>query len=111
MPRGDRTGPMGMGPRSGRGMGFCSGYGMPGFMNRPMGAGFGAGYGGGRGWRHWFYATGIPGWMRFGGWQTAQTVPDPSAEKQALKTQAEFLKSELERINTRLDDLETPAGK
>ena len=26
MPRGDGTGPMGMGPMTGRGMGYCTGY-------------------------------------------------------------------------------------
>ncbi|MCF7946089.1 MAG: DUF5320 domain-containing protein, partial [Spirochaetia bacterium] len=26
MPRGDRTGPDGMGPRTGRALGYCSGY-------------------------------------------------------------------------------------
>ncbi|HHY81012.1 MAG TPA: DUF5320 domain-containing protein, partial [Thermoanaerobacter sp.] len=30
MPRGDGTGPMGLGPRTGRGLGYCSGYNVPG---------------------------------------------------------------------------------
>lgn len=47
MPRGDRTGPWGMGPRTGRRMGFCSGYPVPGYMN--PGPGYGAGFGFGRG--------------------------------------------------------------
>jgi len=34
MPGGDRTGPWGMGARTGRKAGFCSGYSRPGFMNR-----------------------------------------------------------------------------
>ncbi len=34
MPWGDGTGPWGWGPRTGRGAGFCSGYPVPGFMNR-----------------------------------------------------------------------------
>ncbi len=33
MPWGDRTGPWGYGPRTGRGIGFCSGYSAPGYMN------------------------------------------------------------------------------
>jgi len=33
MPAGDRTGPMGMGPLTGRAAGFCAGYPMPGYMN------------------------------------------------------------------------------
>lgn len=33
MPGGDRTGPMGMGPMTGRAAGRCAGYGAPGSMN------------------------------------------------------------------------------
>jgi hypothetical protein len=33
MPRGDRTGPAGMGPMTGRAAGYCAGSGTPGFMN------------------------------------------------------------------------------
>ena len=55
MPRGDRTGPRGLGPMTGRAAGYCAGYPVPGFMNpipgygRGFGRGFGRGYG--RGWR------------------------------------------------------------
>lgn len=31
MPGGDRTGPLGMGPLTGRGAGLCAGYGMRGY--------------------------------------------------------------------------------
>ena len=48
MPRGDRTGPMGMGPMTGRGAGFCAGFNVPGFMNAVSGRG-GMGFGRGRG--------------------------------------------------------------
>jgi len=40
MPRGDGTGPMGMGPMTGRGAGFCAGFAVPGYAN-PIGYGFG----------------------------------------------------------------------
>ena len=33
MPFGDGTGPMGMGPLTGRGVGYCPGFGRPGFNN------------------------------------------------------------------------------
>lgn len=56
MPRGDRTGPGGMGSRTGRGMGFCSGYDRPGYMN--SGAGFGYGQGAGRGFGGRHYGAG-----------------------------------------------------
>jgi hypothetical protein len=83
MPAGDGTGPMGLGPMTGRAAGYCAGYGMPGFANPIPGRGFwGRGWwwgywgrpwgwpcgwwGRGRGWRHWYYATGLPGWARWG---------------------------------------------
>jgi len=47
MPRGDRTGPWGAGPMTGRAAGYCAGYSVPGFMN-PIG-GYGKGWGRGRG--------------------------------------------------------------
>jgi len=59
MPRGDGTGPMGMGPMTGRGAGFCAGFAVPGYAN-PIGYGFG--FERGRGFRRMFYATGLPRW-------------------------------------------------
>jgi hypothetical protein len=54
MPRGDRTGPWGAGPMTGRAAGYCAGYAVPGFLNsgRGWGRGFGRGWGRGfgRGW-------------------------------------------------------------
>ncbi len=111
MPGGDRTGPAGMGPMTGRAMGFCAGYPVPGTMN-PVGGGFrgfGRGRGGGRGWRHQFYATGVPGWAR-GGYGFGAAVPmAPSAESEleALKQQAEFMQSSLNQINQRIQDIES----
>lgn len=116
MPRGDGTGPQGMGPMSGRAAGYCAGYGMPGYANPIPGRGFGMGFGrgrgfrgGGRGWRHWFYATGLPGWARFGATAMPQAQPDPGLWKQALKAQAQALQSELEAINKRISEIETSA--
>lgn len=65
MPRGDKTGPNGNGPRTGRGLGYCAGNNRPGYLtdnNFRQGRGFGRGYGfrngGGRGfgfgYRHEF---------------------------------------------------------
>ncbi|MGB9005437.1 MAG: DUF5320 domain-containing protein [Candidatus Aminicenantales bacterium] len=69
MPAGDRTGPWGFGPRTGRGMGYCAGYPAPGYMHpgprfgfgrgfgRGLGRGLGRGFGPGRGrglWNPWF---------------------------------------------------------
>lgn len=115
MPFGDRTGPAGQGPRTGRGAGFCGGFGVPGFMNRGANQGlFGRGRGGrSRGWRNCFYATGLAGWQRAFGWRrggTGASVPPSTApgreeELAHLKDQAGFLESALENIRKRLETL------
>ncbi len=52
MPFGDGTGPLGLGPMTGRGAGFCAGFGRPGFTNPIPGRWFGLGWG----WRApWAY--------------------------------------------------------
>ncbi|HUW57233.1 MAG TPA: DUF5320 domain-containing protein, partial [Planctomycetota bacterium] len=90
MPGGDRTGPMGMGPMTGRAAGYCAGYGVPGTMNAVPGRGFpgwgrgfgawGRGRGRGRGWRNWYWATGLTGWQRasMGMFPVAAPPPTPS---------------------------------
>lgn len=119
MPRGDRTGPRGMGPMTGRAAGYCVGNEVPGYGNPVAGRGFGRGFGrdrgfggGGRGWRNMFYATGLedprrggqPGWMGYGGY--AAPVADPELEKQALKNQAAAMQNELDVIRKRLEEME-----
>ena len=47
MPWGDGTGPNGRGRMTGRGMGYCAGYDVPGYSNPSQG--FGRGFGRGRG--------------------------------------------------------------
>jgi len=110
MPLGDKTGPYGAGPMSGRGAGYCAGYNMPGYAN-PAGRfgafGFGRGFGGRvRGFRHWFYATGLPGWLR-SGWD-APTPYQYSREDERLflKQQFEYLSKTIENISKRLSELE-----
>lgn len=107
---------MGMGAMRGRVAGYCAGFGMPGYANpvprRGFGMGFGRGRGAwGRGWRHMFYATGLPGWARFGGVAAPFQNPDPNLEKQALSSQAEALQSELDLIKKRLSEIETGAAE
>jgi hypothetical protein len=105
MPRGDRTGPAGMGRMTGRGAGFCAGTGMPGYANRVRGgAGYGRGQGFGRRCRR--FASFMPGWMRFGGPGPADQKPDPEFEKQVLNNQAQALQSELDDIKKRLAEIE-----
>jgi len=115
MPRGDGTGPAGMGPMTGRAAGFCAGNNVPGYANWGVGRGFGGGMGRGRGrgFRHWFNITGLPGWARFGSFNPYRSYPipyqkpDPEVERQSLQNQAEYLEAELNEVKKRLDALET----
>ncbi|MDO9566350.1 MAG: DUF5320 domain-containing protein [Candidatus Desulfaltia sp.] len=116
MPGGNGTGPMGMGPMTGRAAGFCAGFGMPGYSNSPAGRRFGAGYGkgrefrgrnAGRGLRYGFHATGLPGWMRFGGYDAPYQDPDPNFEKQTLNGRVKTMQAELDFIKKRLSEIET----
>ncbi|MBL7065522.1 MAG: DUF5320 domain-containing protein [Anaerolineae bacterium] len=115
MPRRDRTGPMGAGPMTGRAAGYCAGYGVPGYAYPAPGRGFGMEWGGGTGrgrrWRHWHYATGLPGWARFShapAWEYGPYAGPLTREQEveSLKTQAEWLKGELDAINQCLTELE-----
>ncbi len=102
MPRGDGTGPVGMGPMTGRSAGYCNGYSMPGFANCGRTA-LGRGMGSGRGFRRMFYHTGIPG--RVGGDYVQPIWNDqPYNEKSALKKREEFLEMQLKDIKDRLKD-------
>jgi len=128
MPGGDRTGPAGMGPMTGRAAGYCAGYPVPGYMNPVGGRGYwGWGRGGG-GWgrRNQFYATGLTGWQRAGMGMGAYGMPPayptpyaapfgPAATKEqeldALKGQAEYFEDALEGIRKRIDELQAAPGE
>jgi len=45
MPGGDRTGPLGQGPRTGRGLGWCNDNDRPGYADPAPGRGLGLGRG------------------------------------------------------------------
>jgi len=116
MPGGDGTGPMGAGPMTGRGAGYCAGFAVPGFVNLGFGGGFfGRGRCGGRGWRNMFYATGLPGWARVGMGMGAAAMPTASASYGAagqqdldvLKQQAQQMADALENIRRRISELES----
>ena len=91
MPRGDGTGPNGLGAMTGRAAGYCAGYGVPGFAN----GGFGRGY------RNMYFATGLPFWARGGA-----ALPEAD-EKQFLANQAKALQTQLEEIQKRQKELDT----
>ena len=125
MPFGNRTGPMGMGPMTGRGAGYCAGFPVPGYANTtPVRGLFGRGRGGGgRGRRNRYGATGLTGWQPAGMDMApygampappAQAAPYPGAfapavtkeqELDALKSQAEYFEGTLEEIRKRIEEL------
>jgi len=137
MPGGDRTGPGGMGPMTGRAAGYCAGYSAPGYANPVAGRGYGGwgrGGGGGGGWgrRNWYYATGLTGWQRAAyGYPAAAGAPyappagvppagapyvapyaqGPTREQEMemLKSQAEYLGEALKNIDKRLEELQAAA--
>ncbi|MEW6619108.1 MAG: DUF5320 domain-containing protein [bacterium] len=121
MPAGDGTGPMGMGPMTGRAAGYCAGYQMPGYANPIPGRGFGMGFGRGRGFgmgrgrgfRHWYYATGLPGWARFGYPPAYPYEPElnPEQEKRMLQDEANALKQSLQDVESRISALEEATKK
>jgi len=129
MPAGDRSGPMGMGPGTGRGMGYCGGYGSPGWANPGPGRrfygrsgwgfrgragrwgdyGFGRGRGG-LGWRNQYHATGLPRWgalpaTAYAAYDGAFVPPSREQEIDLLKGEAEWLSGQLDAINKRMDEL------
>lgn len=99
MPRGNRMGPMGQGPMTGRGAGFCAGNGN-GFGNGlGNGSGFGAGGGGfGRGYR-FRQAVGL------------QPVFNNEEEAAFLENRKILLSGELEAVNSRLASLKDTGSK
>lgn len=109
MPGGDRTGPMGMGPMTGRGAGYCAGYNLPGYANPVLGRGFGRG-------RGWFGRGRGRGWTgRYGygpGFGFGWVNPDYSEagsnleEKEILDAQARQLQAQLDELHKRIEILE-----
>jgi hypothetical protein len=119
MPGGDGTGPDGRG-------GWCTPLWMSGQIPKSLGLGlrgfFGGGFWGrrvpgrvgrGRGRMNMFYATGLPGWMRFGTPQpqtplgVTQNLQQPTMEQelQWLEQEGQLLTQQLEQIKKRIEEL------
>lgn len=116
MPKGDRTGPMGLGAKRGRAAGFCAGFGMPGYANTEIPRGFGMGRnrmnrgwcafpGGGRGRQQDYTAWGPQRQGYLGDYSFAPQPFNPELEKETLKNRSLALQSELDAISKRLDEL------
>ncbi|NOZ12296.1 MAG: DUF5320 domain-containing protein [Acidobacteria bacterium] len=109
MPYGDHSGPMGYGPRTGRGMGFCNGYDAPGAVNGGrMGGGFGRGFargmGRGMGRGFGFHRGFAPVW--------GAPVSVPAVdEKQFLENEVDALSRQLEAVKSRLAQLQNDNGE
>jgi hypothetical protein len=120
MPRGDGTGPMGMGSMTGRAAGYCAGFNMPGYANPDTGRDFAAGvgrkglncgrgfYGGGHGRRNIFYATSLPGWLRGQCSLFPQMNAFPENEVINLKSLETSIVEQLEEIRKRISELTKP---
>ncbi len=109
MPGFNRTGPMGRGPMTGRGMGLCTGaanrgYGQGMGMGRGMGRGFGRGFGQG-------FGRGMGMGRGFGrgmGWAPldAGYASDPTQERAAIQGEMAALGERLEELRLQLERLE-----
>jgi len=101
MPGFDGTGPMGAGPMTGGGRGYCNPlnrtYGRPRF-----GGGRGFGYGRGFGWR-----SANPAFNRWdrGPFYGTPYQMNPDEEVNILRREADALKNELDAINKRIKEL------
>lgn len=120
MPAGDRTGPAGLGPMTGRAAGYCTGYPTPGYAN-PVGGRFGMGFrrgfgrgfgrGAGRGYRGRAFG-GYPAYPAYAPVPPAYGMPYPSSgtmdskqETELLQAEAKDIKAELDAVNKRLAEL------
>ena len=116
MPRGDRTGPAGMGPMSGRAFGYCAGYGAPGFVTAPgpgrgMAWGFGGargrgGFGRGMGWAHGRgnYGPAYYGWDP--GFGPAMGPASPENQKQMLRDEMTALEERMHYLQKEMEAME-----
>ncbi len=114
MPRGDGTGPEGLGAMTGRGAGYCAGYDRPGYMNPAVGGrgaacGFrgGRGRGRGKGFRARRFARPAAPAARSAA-SSAQYADSETARKQEvnnLEQEKEMLKEELTAIENRIAEL------
>jgi hypothetical protein len=119
MPGLDGTGPMGAGPMTGGGWGYCNPSGKTyGAPRHGLGRGFRGGFGRGRGAQGYGYGRGL-GWRRgyvpAGGWYgpVYGGAPygnpysmNPDDEMAMLKDEANAIKNELDAINKRIEELE-----
>jgi hypothetical protein len=110
MPRGDRTGPARLGPRSGRAAGYCGGYEVAGYVKPGPGRGRGRGFGPGARGRGRRFGGGGRG-LAFAGpadrtlWVANHDhALDAEVERQALRNRADALRAQLRAVESRLGE-------
>jgi len=124
MPRGDKTGPQGLGSKTGREAGYCAGFPVPGYMNptylygrglgRRRGKPFGRGWGRGFGGERFVYSQPIELQPVFP--STHQTIAQPQSPeleiaelenyKLSLDVQKGTLERELDDVTARIEELQ-----
>jgi hypothetical protein len=113
MPRGDKTGPSGAGPMTGRAAGYCAGYPVPGYMN-PRGYGRGFCRGWGRGYRRGWYAyppvvISQPAYPQ--AYPPVTQPQTPEQEATALENYQKDLATEKAELEKEIDDVKTRIEK
>ena len=112
MPSGDKTGPTGLGPRTGRAFGYCSGFDTPGYQ-KGAGGGYGRGMGGGRGMGrgmgrgrgfHAGWGFGYPTPRPGGQWNYPHGI-NKEEEISMLKSEMDALERTRKAIEKRLSEL------
>jgi hypothetical protein len=110
MPGGDRTGPRGGGPKTGRGLGYCAGDDQPGYAASQPAQGLGLGFrwggrGSGRG-RGWWNRSNAGFWSGRGRGGFVAPAVSQDQDIDSLKAQAQELQNALRGIQDRLNKLE-----
>lgn len=115
MPRGNGTGPNGLGSMTGRGAGYCAGFETAGFANPGPGPGRGLGQAGaGLGLRRGARGLGRGAGRGAGrGFDVppVETLPSSRVQKTALQNQLTALKAQTDRIEKQLQQLESDDGQ
>jgi hypothetical protein len=106
MPYGDGTGPVGKGPVTGRGFGFCQGFDHPGNALGPgRGKGRGAGRGFNRGYGQGFgFRAGYSHYVNYGFPEPVEYSPE--REKEYLKNRIDSLEKTITSLKKRMNDLD-----
>jgi uncharacterized protein DUF5320 len=98
MPGGDGTGPIGIGQRTGRRMGFCNGYNSPGFANFGFGFRQGMGMKFGQGMRFRF--------NRINEFEPIQEKPTTNQELENLEQDSKQIEKEQQQLKNELESVQ-----